>query len=74
MQDRRNDDSSAPIEDESKIKGGQMMVPLMPDQAEIEEDEIIDHNDVDDGADFDDLDQDDEGESSRNLLCYRSSQ
>jgi len=48
-----------------------MMVPLMPDQAEIEEDEIIDHNDVniiDDGADFDDMDQDDEGESSRNLI------
>ena len=70
MQDRRNVDSSAPIEDDSKIKGGQMMVPLMPDQAEIEEDEIIDHNDVniiDDGADFDDMDQDNECESSRNL-------
>jgi hypothetical protein len=36
------------------------MVPLMPDEAEIEEDEIIDHNDVciiEERVDFKDIDQ-----------------
>ena len=53
-----------------------MMVPLMPGQAEIEDDqdddEIVDHNDVniiDDGADFgeDEMDDNYGDDSSRNL-------
>ena len=52
------------------------MVPLMPGQAEIEDDqdddEIVDHNDVniiDDGADFgeDEMDDNYGDDSSRNL-------